>query len=372
MPPHMKPVQSTADRQPLEMPRTGEAAAARSMSTRAAIMLFFTLGLLFYVGWVLRHALLLIYFSIMVAVLLTPFVDRVAGIRMGRWRVGRGMGILLLALVCAGALALFFLFALPPIRRDAMQMFHDLPRIFSNLVHKLGNLPYVNKINPETLTRWAEHLVGGAFGFFTGVASGVAAFATMVILAAYFILEGEEALSWGLSLLPALQQPRLERALRRGAARMRRWLAGQGLLMLIHGVSSTIVFGLLGLHYFYLLGAFAGVINIVPVLGPVITVLVAAAVAATQSPGKVIGAVIFFLAYHNIENAFLTPRIMRAGTHLPAVSVLIALLIGGELAGIVGILAAVPTAALLSDIIKEYFVHPALTATPAAVSSLPE
>ena len=108
---------------------------------------------------------------------------------------------------------------------------------------------------------------------------------------------------------------------------MRRWLSGQALLMLIHGASATLAFGLLHLHYFYLLGVFAGVINIIPVLGPVLTVVAAGLVAATQGLTKVLGAVIFFVVYHNLENVLLTPRIMSKETHLPAVTILVALVI---------------------------------------------
>jgi predicted PurR-regulated permease PerM len=324
------------------------------ISTRSAIVLAFAIGLLLYVGWYLRHALLLIYFAAIVAVLLTPFVAWVSRWRIGKFQMSKGVGVLLLAIILAGLVALFALVALPPIVRDARQMSHDLPRLLSTLTSKLQGLPFAKNLNAETLMRWAERLVGGAFGLFKGVAVGVTAFITMIILAAYFIVDGDGAFRWGVSLFAGDQQPRLYATLMRGAYRMRRWLAGQFALMIIHGASATIAFGLLHLHYFYLLGVFAAVVNIIPVLGPVLTVIVAGLVAATQGTMKVLGAVIFFVVYHNLENVFLTPKIMSKETHLPAVSILAALLIGGELAGILGILAAVPTAALISVLIDEY------------------
>src|SRR5438067_5057114 len=324
------------------------------ISTRSAIVLAFAIGLLLYVAWYLRNALLLIYFSAMVAVLLTPFVTWVSRWRIGRFQLSKGAGVLLMAGIVAALVALFALVALPPVVRDATQMSHDLPRLLSVLTSKLQGLPFAKNLNAETLMRWGERLVGGAFGFFKGLATGVTAFVTMIILAAYFIVDGDSAFRWGVSLFPRDQQPRLFATLMRGAHRMRRWLSGQALLMLIHGASATLAFGLLHLHYFYLLGVFAGVINIIPVLGPVLTVVAAGLVAATQGLTKVLGAVIFFVVYHNLENVLLTPRIMSKETHLPAVTILVALVIGGELAGIIGILVAVPTAALASVLIDEY------------------
>jgi predicted PurR-regulated permease PerM len=70
---------------------------------------------------------------------------------------------------------------------------------------------------------------------------------------------------------------------------MQRWLYGQMLLMLILGSSSALVFGLLGVRYFYAFAVFAGVANFVPILGPIATVVVAGVVAALDSWMKVLG-----------------------------------------------------------------------------------
>jgi predicted PurR-regulated permease PerM len=138
---------------------------------------------------------------------------------------------------------------------------------------------------------------------------------------------------------------------------MSRWLFGQGLLMLILGVCSTIVFGLLGVRYFFLLGVLMGLMNIVPIAGGVITILLVGAVAALDSWSKMAGVFLFYLIYVNIENAYLTPRIMRSSVNLMGLTVLIALIAGTELAGVVGALVAVPTAALIAVLMEEYLVQ---------------
>jgi len=142
---------------------------------------------------------------------------------------------------------------------------------------------------------------------------------------------------------------------------MRGWLTGQLLLMLILGSASLIVFGLMGIPYFYLIGVFAGVANIIPLLGPIATVVLAAAIAATQSLWKVIGVLIFYAVYQQVENAFLTPRIMKAQVELSSAVVIVALLIGGELAGVAGALVAVPSAVLVVELASEYLVRDSTT-----------
>jgi predicted PurR-regulated permease PerM len=129
--------------------------------------------------------------------------------------------------------------------------------------------------------------------------------------------------------------------------------------MLILGVSSTIAFGLLGVRYFLLLGVLMGLFNIIPIAGGVITIAIVAGVAALDSWTKMFGVLIFYIIYVNIENVFLTPRIMRSSVNLMGLTVLIALLLGTALAGIVGALVAVPTAALASVLLNEYAVQKA-------------
>jgi predicted PurR-regulated permease PerM len=151
----------------------------------------------------------------------------------------------------------------------------------------------------------------------------------------------------------------------RGENRMRHWLVGQTMLMLILGVLSCLVFGILKLKYFLALGLLAGLLNIVPIVGPAVAITLAGLVALVDSPAKLLGVLIFFVAYQQLENAFLTPRIMKLSVDLPALAVIIALMIGGALAGILGALIAVPTAALCAEIIQEYLVKK--DATSAAV-----
>jgi predicted PurR-regulated permease PerM len=137
---------------------------------------------------------------------------------------------------------------------------------------------------------------------------------------------------------------------------MSKWLLGQGLLMLTLGICSTIAFGFLHVRYFVLLGVLMGLLNIIPIAGGVVTIVLVAIVAALDSWGKMAGVLLFYAVYVNVENVFLTPRIMRSSVNLMGLTVLIALLLGTALAGIVGALVAVPTAALIAVLLEEYAV----------------
>jgi predicted PurR-regulated permease PerM len=171
------------------------------------------------------------------------------------------------------------------------------------------------------------------------------------------MLEGDHAYQWFMSLFSVEKRLRLAVTLEKAEIRMSRWLFGQGLLMLILGVCSTIVFGLLHVRYFFLLGVLMGLMNIIPIAGGIITIAVVGAVAALDSWSKMAAVFAFYLFYVNVENAYLTPRIMRSSVDLMGLAVLIALIAGVDLAGVVGALVAVPTAALVAVLMDEYVVQ---------------
>ena len=177
------------------------------------------------------------------------------------------------------------------------------------------------------------------------------------ILTIYFILEGDHAYRWFLSFFPIKHRKRLDTTLRRAEIGMGKWLLGQGALMLILGVLSTIVFLALRVRYAYALGVLTGLLNIIPVLGAAICIALALFVAAIDSWGRVIGIAIFYAIYQQVENSYLTPRIMKNTVGLPGLAILVALIVGSALEGILGAMVSVPTAVLVSVLLDEYLVR---------------
>jgi len=92
-------------------------------------------------------------------------------------------------------------------------------------------------------------------------------------------------------------------------------------------------------------------------LGALTSLALASLVASFDSWHKLLGVLIFYAIYYQIENALLAPRIMKTTVDLPPLGVITALMIGGSLAGILGALVAVPTAALIAVLIDEYLVQ---------------
>lgn len=323
---------------------------------RSDILFFFGVLIALWIAYTVRDVLMLIYVSALFAVVLSPAIGLIQRIRFKRWRAGRGLAIFLLIFMLLLAGTLFVVFAVPPIYSDAEQFSADWPRHMAELSEQLKHLPFGNKVDPAELQKYAAEIVGGAGGLFLNLAGGIFGIFTAIILTAYFVIDGERTLEWVISLFPARQQNRLTATLLRANQRMRNWLMGQSIMMVCMGLTSLAAYYALGLRYFYILAMYAGIADIIPIAGPISALIIAGTVAAMDSPQKVFGVIIFHAVYAQFEAAYLSPRIMRSTLKLSPLAVIIALALGGSLAGVVGALVSVPTAALVMVLADEYLV----------------
>jgi predicted PurR-regulated permease PerM len=336
-------------------------ASSSAKSIRGNIIFAFALAFAIYVAWLLRSVLVLLYVSALFAVVLTPVVRATSRLRVGRWHPFHGAtAIFFLLLMVAGALTAFGFLALPPVIRDLQALNGEIPTRLPALLARLKQVPVVGRLNSaEVIASIQGSFSQAAAGFLLSVtnwAGALVQIAAGFVLTLYLILEGDGAYHWFLSFLPPQPRHRLDVTLQRAAARMEKWLIGQASLMLILGMASTILYLSLDIRYAYGLGVLTGLLNIIPVLGAAVSIVLALLVAAIDSWGRVLGVAIFFLVYLQIENSWLIPRIMKHRVHLPALAIFVALLLGSAIEGVVGAMVAIPTAVLVAVLLDEYLV----------------
>jgi len=336
----------------------GSAGSARDY--RKAILFAFVLGLGCYLAWLVRDVLLLLYVSALFAVVLSPLVQATAAFRIGKWQPFKGAAIFFLLVGVMAVLTLFGFLALPPVIDDLHGFGREMPGRMPEMLQKLKSIPFAQHLNTtEIITRIQDFASGAATTALLSLKDWAGKLFNVVmgiVLTIYFILEGDGVYRWFLSLVPQAQRERLDETLQRAKVRMGKWLLGQGALMLILGVASTIVYLLLGVRYAYALGVLTGLLNIIPVIGAAICVCLALLVAALDSWGRVVGVGVFYLVWLQVENSYLIPRIMKNRVELPALAILVSLLLGSALAGVVGAMVAVPTAVLVAVLMSEYAV----------------
>jgi predicted PurR-regulated permease PerM len=327
---------------------------------RGDITFAFALALACYVAWLIRDELVILYVSALFSVVIRPLVLFIAGLRIGRFRPFKSIAIFILLIVVIGGLFAFFFFALPPVVRDLQEFGKEMPVRLPALLEKIKRIPLADRVNTDDLSTKVQDFVGNSATYLLlsikNWANGLFAIVMGLILTIYFTLEGDVAYRWFLSFFPLEGRERLDQALRRADVRMGKWLLGQGSLMLILGLTSTVVYLALHVRYAYALGVLTGLLNIIPVLGAALCIVLALLAAAVDSWGRVIGVGVFYLIYLQVENSFLTPRIMKSSVDLPGLAIIVALLIGSALAGVLGAMVSVPTAVLVAVLVNEYLV----------------
>ena len=329
---------------------------------RGYIVFAFAIALALLIAYLMREILLLLYVSALFAVVLSPVIHGIMRLHIRQLASGQGAGYLSpdaerrgrrhpLFCLChaAGAARRASIDqriadARPPTAGSAASRFPLASHFnFSGLNAKLQGFA----------SNFAEYL----FLSISGWASKLADIGAVIFLTVYFMLEGDEAYHWVLSFFPKSARGRLNDTLLRADVRMGKWLLGQGGLMLILGLCSLIVFVLLKVRYAYALAVLMGVLNIIPIVGAMVSMALVLLAAATDSWEKVVGVMVFYAIYAQVETSYLTPRIMKSSVDLPALGVLVALLMGSKLAGVIGAMVAVPTAVLVSVLIQEYLVQ---------------
>ena len=334
---------------------------SKTVGPRGTVLFAFGVGIALYLAYLLHDVLVVIYVSALFAVVLMPLVRGVMKLHIRNWHPGRGMAVLFILVLTLGSLTVFFMYALAPAFRDLRDFIKELPERGPQFFARLQQTPVLRDIDWDSLEDKIQDVASNfatyAVRFASDWAGTLVRVLAGIVLTVYFIIEGDLAYAWFLSLFPLERRMRLDQTLARASVRMGRWLLGQGTLMLILGASSTVVFVLLRVRYAYALGVIMGLFNLVPVAGAVVSVSLVVLVAALDSWGRVVGVLIFYFAYAQVENTWLTPRIMQTQVDLAGVTILIALLIGSSLAGVIGAMVAVPTAVLIAVVMKEYAVH---------------
>ena len=303
-------------------------------------------------------ALLLIYISGLLAIGFGPVVHSLEQqLAPGAQRAPRWLAILVVYVAIVGVLTVVGLLVIPPLIDQAQELWRRAPELLDrgqDLLMRYGLLNH--RITLEEAVRRAPgpgDAVGTAVTAVTSVFAGILAFITILILTFYLLVESDTLFMAFARLFPRAERPRVEEAARKISTKISAWLSGQLILAGTIGASSAVGLWLLGVPYFYVLALVSAIGEMIPVVGPIFSAVPAIALAFTVSKKTALFVILFFLAQQQIENHLLVPKVMERQVGVSAVTVIVALLIGGALLGILGALLAVPTAAIIQVIVQE-------------------
>ena len=321
------------------------------------------LALTVFIGWALwevRDALMLVYISALVAIGLSPLVNAIERNRLMRQQVPRWAAILVIYLFILGSIVVVGILVIPPIVTQARGLIMEFPRLLHQgqqwlIDHGLltREISAQEAVEQTAGSGGAQDTIGLIVNAAVGFVGGVFGVITILVLAFYLLVDSSGLVTVFVRLFPRENRGQVEAACRRVTTKVSAWLGGQLLLGGIIGSTAALGLWLMGVPFFYVLALIAGVGEMIPIVGPILSAVPAIAVALSVKPALALGVIAFFFAQQQLENHILVPRIMQRQVGISAVFVIVALLIGGSLLGVIGAILAVPTAAILQVLFEE-------------------
>lgn len=323
--------------------------------------------------WKLRLVLALLFFAFIIGAAIRPSIDW-----LGRHRVPRPVGLAIHYLVFVGVIALALSFAVPAARH---QVDHALsPRGKAQIAHAAKTSSGIKHEVLVALQKRLKHLPSGSKLVKPLEQVGVKAFEVIIGIfftfaaAAYWIFERDKTIDLVTSLFPRPRRKVIRDTWDLIDAKLGAFVRGQVLLIALVGTALSLLFWAIGEPYWLLVGAFAGLVEIVPVIGPLTAGALAVAVGFTSSAHVAVLAAACVLAVRLVEDYLVMPKVLGEAVGLSPLLVLVSVTTVGILFSGWAVLFAVPLAAISVTIFDVVLrdVDPAEEEVPAVIFSARE
>jgi predicted PurR-regulated permease PerM len=309
--------------------------------------------------WIARHVIAWLVIALFLALALDPFVGWI----QRRTRLGRGLAIAVAYLIVIGVIAVVGASFMPKLVDEVNGFVDTSPTYVRDLTHGRGRLGFlerkyhvVEKVRAQVENGGASKVLGlsgAALSVTKSVITVIAATVTIVFLTFFMLYEGRDWMGRFYSLIPEESRPRWERVGYDIYKTVGGYVTGNLLISLIAGASITIVLLALGVPYAVALGLLVAILDLIPLAGATVAGIIVVVVAFLHSVPAGIIVLVFFIVYQQLENHFLQPVIYGRTVQLSPLAVLVSVLVGAELAGILGALAAIPVAGAIQVIIRD-------------------
>jgi len=320
---------------------TGDMPTKIEISHRTII---FTLVLIAAIWLILeiRDILFLLFISFILMSALRPIVDG-----MERLKIPRIVSIFLLYGLVFGGLGAGLASMVPTLAVQSGKLLMQLPDVLSRV------FPYISSDVQSLIQQVApvgENLVKVTVGVF----SNVLAVLTVMTFTFYFLLERRHLQDFLSALLGTEPGERVFDVLLRIEKRLGSWVLGELCLMAFVGLLAYGGLFFLRVEYALPLAILAGVLEIVPTIGPTVSAIPAVLVALGSSPILALSVVALYIIVQQIENNLLVPLVMKRSVGLPPVLTILALMIGGRFGGVTGAVLAVPVLLAIQEVINSF------------------
>ena len=305
--------------------------------------------------YVVRDIVLVVLIAVTFASALEPLVASARS----KLKLPRGLTVFLVYIVVLGLVVLFIYTLTPAFVDQFKELGSRYEEFTKGIKDGTGGLQeFLRRTGLSSglgeLFRGITGVSGGAFGTAIGVLTGFLEVISILVISFYLVVEQDASHSTIRQLLPQRHREKAVKVITAIQRKLGLWLVGQLILSLSIFLVTFVLLSIFNINLALALAALAGILEIVPYLGPFIAAIPAILVAFTQSPALAILVAFLYLLIQKMEGYILVPKIMEKTVGVHPLLVLISILIGFKLAGVLGALLAVPVVAAGTVLIEAY------------------
>lgn len=310
------------------------------ISHKTILFIFGFLALIWFLLEI-REIILILFLAFILMSALRPLVEK-----LEKFRIPRAISILFIYFIFLSFLGALGGVILPPLVFQTLRFWERLPELFNKIV---PFLPLNFEFLSQQLTPVGGNILRVTLGFFSNVVTLV----TFLVFTFYLLLERKHLEGSFKNLFGEETGDRIIKITWKIEERLGAWVRGQVTLMFLIGLACFIGLTALGVDYALPLAITAGILEIVPIAGPILGGIPAVLVALATSPVLALAVAALYFIIQQLENNLIVPTVMKKAVGLSPMVTLLALLIGAKLAGIFGAFLAVPTLVILQVILQE-------------------
>ena len=291
----------------------------------------------------IREILFLLFISFIIMSAFRPIVDW-----LEKRHIPSVISILFMYILVFGVFGISLVGTIPSLVVQFVHLTQAFPSFISRVI------PYWN-VDMNAFSQQIAPLSQNLVKLTVGIFSNIITIVTVLVFTFYLLLERKNGEQLFASFVSEEMAKRVGRVVKNIEQRLGSWVQGQLFLMLIIGVVSYIGLLLLKIDFALPLAILAGLLEIVPTIGPIISAIPAVIIGLSMTPVTALLVALLFFLIHQSENTLVVPFVMKKSVGLPPLLTIIALMIGGKLAGIAGVVLAVPVVLIIQEILHEYF-----------------
>ena len=307
--------------------------------------IIFTVGFILILGviWLIKDLIFSLFIAFIIAGALRQPVDF-----LEKKKIPRSISSFIVYFIFV--FTIFYLFALiiPPLAGEIIILFKNLPHIIIKVFPTLSsnfNLSFLSN-NIPSLANETINLIKTAF-------SNVIFVTSTLFFGFYFLLEKNLVQRLLGNFFDDMELNKISLISERAQKRMSGWFWGEIILMIVVGLLTYIGLSLMGMKYALALAVLSGLLEVVPNLGPITATIPAFFIGLSQSYVSGLSMIALYLTVQQLENNLIVPFVMKKAVGIHPIITLMALIIGGKLAGIMGVILAIPTTIFLETILIE-------------------